>query len=480
MMRLLLFFLLSLVLLAACEDFLTVPPADELSREETFATLRGAEAAVIGLYNQLGEGSYYRNIRVFFPEMAGNAKPALQPGDNVTAQGTVSESLIQAYDFRYDPDYEDSNLDNMYEDGYSILYQANDILTSLPQLTEGLATQRNSLRAEALVVRALVHFDLVRTFAQAYGFTPDNRHPGIVLRESLPGPVAQESRATVGQVYVRVVDDLTEALRLIDDNYSQRTGDPIWIDREVILGLLVRVHLTGGEWVAVRDYADELLSTTQLSLSPTESYVGQWEANALSETLWALDLSRLTSPLAIGPGAYVGTGNEDPVIWVSEDLLGLFASDDIRRDLYPEVPEVGRLCAKYDIPAGSNAVPSPVLLRLSEVLLSRAEAHYELGEEDLARADLARLIQRARPGAAPVSASGEELRELIRSERRRELALEGHHFFDLKRWGASVERSDCAEFVVNCNLAYPDYRFALPIPREALFRNPNLTQNEGY
>jgi hypothetical protein len=432
------------------------------------------------LYNLLGEGSSYRNVRTFFPEMAGNAKPALQPGDNVTQQGVVSASLIQAYDFRYDPDYEDSNLDNIYEDGYSILYQANDILSNLPQLTEGLPAQRNSLRAEALVVRALIHFDLVRTFAQAYGFMSDNSHPGIVLRESLPGPVAQEPRATVQEVYASITNDLTEALDLIDNNYSQRSSERIWISREVVLGLLVRVHLTMGEWTAARDYANDLLLNTSLSLSPTESYLDQWTDNTLSENFWVLDLSRLTSPLGIGPGAYIGTGNEDPVIWVSEDLFDLLPDDDLRRELYPDVPEVGRLCAKYDVPAGSNTVPNPVLLRLSEVLLSRAEAHYELGEEELARTDLERIIRRARPAAPPVTASGEELRDLIRTERRLELALEGHHFFDLKRWAMDVMRSDCAEFVVNCNLVYPDYRFALPIPREALFRNPNLVQNEGY
>jgi len=33
---------------------------------------------------------------------------------------------------------------------------------------------------------------------------------------------------------------------------------------------------------------------------------------------------------------------------------------------------------------------------------------------------------------------------------------------------------------VNCNLSYPDPRFVLPIPQNALDANRNLEQNPGY
>ncbi|NJO86935.1 MAG: RagB/SusD family nutrient uptake outer membrane protein [Lewinella sp.] len=112
--------------------------------------------------------------------------------------------------------------------------------------------------------------------------------------------------------------------------------------------------------------------------------------------------------------------------------------------------------------------------------MSRAEAHFELGNEAAARADLEPIVARSRPTEVPLTASGTALRSLIRAERRRELALEGHHFHDLKRWELGVEREDCTSFSVNCRLPQTDFRYALPIPVEAMFRNPNLMQNEGY
>ena len=71
--------------------------------------------------------------------------------------------------------------------------------------------------------------------------------------------------------------------------------------------------------------------------------------------------------------------------------------------------------------------------------------------------------------------------EAIRTERRKELAWEGHYFFDLARWNLPVNRDLCYGLAAkNQNIPFPDYRWALPLPKSELEVNENLIQNDKY
>ena len=107
-----------------------------------------------------------------------------------------------------------------------------------------------------------------------------------------------------------------------------------------------------------------------------------------------------------------------------------------------------------------------------------AEAQAELGNEPAARSDLNRIFLKANPSAQPIAATGEALKAEIMAERRRELAFEGHLLFDLARKRQSIRRMDCT--ASTCEMDYPDYRYVLPIPLDAILNNPALVQNEGY
>lgn len=72
------------------------------------------------------------------------------------------------------------------------------------------------------------------------------------------------------------------------------------------------------------------------------------------------------------------------------------------------------------------------LLRYADVLLMYAEVENALGRDAEARTALNEV--RARVKLAPVTASGKDLRDAIRLERRLELALEDNRLYDLRRW----------------------------------------------
>ena len=109
-------------------------------------------------------------------------------------------------------------------------------------------------------------------------------------------------------------------------------------------------------------------------------------------------------------------------------------------------------------------------------LLLYAEALNELNRTDEAM-NFVNMI-RLRPGVDMPSLSGldqDGLRQAIRDERKWELGLEGHRFFDLVRWGIA------GETIRAMGRTFEDGKHELmPIPIVELGLNPNLVQNPGY
>ena len=83
-----------------------------------------------------------------------------------------------------------------------------------------------------------------------------------------------------------------------------------------------------------------------------------------------------------------------------------------------------------------------IYLRYADILLMEAECQNEENHPDLAASPLNRVRERA--GLAPVPSDVEnnqaEMRNYIRTERRRELGFEFHRFFDQQRWGDASSR----------------------------------------
>ncbi|MBN1181069.1 MAG: RagB/SusD family nutrient uptake outer membrane protein [Bacteroidales bacterium] len=77
--------------------------------------------------------------------------------------------------------------------------------------------------------------------------------------------------------------------------------------------------------------------------------------------------------------------------------------------------------------------------RLGEIYLNYAEAKFERGDEVTCRQYINLIRARAGMPDLPATISGEDLRDRLYNERRIELALEGHRFFDVRRWKIAME-----------------------------------------
>jgi hypothetical protein len=112
------------------------------------------------------------------------------------------------------------------------------------------------------------------------------------------------------------------------------------------------------------------------------------------------------------------------------------------------------------------------VIRLADVILMHAEACYHLGDFTTAVQSLNLVRNRASVPAVDASTSGQDLLDAIYHERRVELGMEGHRFFDLVRQGRA---EDVLEGFV------PGKSEVFPIPTaEITLSNGALTQNPGY
>ena len=112
------------------------------------------------------------------------------------------------------------------------------------------------------------------------------------------------------------------------------------------------------------------------------------------------------------------------------------------------------------------------VIRYADVLLMAAEALARSGgSEATARGYMNQVRQRV--GLQPLQASGQGLLDAIASERRKELATEGHRFFDLVRTGKAAEVLGAKGFVANKHEWLPIPQTELDAAQGALTQNPN-------
>ncbi|MGS0527376.1 RagB/SusD family nutrient uptake outer membrane protein [Zobellia nedashkovskayae] len=134
-----------------------------------------------------------------------------------------------------------------------------------------------------------------------------------------------------------------------------------------------------------------------------------------------------------------------------------------------------------------------IIYRLAEIYLNYAEASFRAGDEETARRYVSRVSERALQPA--ITASGPELLEAIKRERRIELAFEAHNFFDERRWlnednlGFDVqgmrwiknldENVSSEKFTIETR-PFDKKQYYLPIPQSEINITEALIQNEGY
>lgn len=447
-----------------------------MSLEDIFKDLAGAKTTLAGAYGALLESEHYLKNMIVYPDlMAGNIK----------FSKSVNLSLEDVYLLDYTPLL--SSFNASYTAMYSELNNVNNIIKYTPS-AEGSAADKAKLIAEAKCIRALNHFDLLRTFARPYSYTVDGSHLGITINLvprlfTDPSPL----RSTCAQSFQAIINDLTEAIATFDDTNSgvlNGTYQQNFFTKSSAKALLAKVYLYSERWDEAYALADEVIRSNRYTLLNNAEYAGSWTGRVpSSESIFELAIE--TDFAGTGLGGYFDiSDNTYRMYAATTDLLSLYGDNDVRgrAAMFNSLTllNVNYYYTKKYAAGGTSQTPVK-LLRLSEMYLIRAEAALEKGNPDFiqANADLNTIRKRGDATAQDLNITiKEDLITAVLLERRKELAFEGNFSFDLARRRLNIVRTDCVAQM--CDIQANDFRLVMPLPAETINTNNNMIQNQGY
>lgn len=462
----------ALAAFTGCKDFLVEDPILSQSNELTLSTYDGLDKAVAGAYAPLASSSWYGADFIIRNELkTSNGKKWI---------GSTYDSG-RCNDL-YNLNYDENNTSALWGYGYYVISAVNNVMENLEgkETPDVTAQDINNLKAECLFLRALSHFDLVRTYAQPYCFTTDASHLGVPVVLATD-PAGKPARNTVKEVYDQVIADLLEAEQVIDPDYVRAdvTDKKGVVTLEAIQALLSRVYLYCEQWQNAADYAAKVIDSKKFSLW-TASEVENAACYAVDvptdgEVIFEVYGSKSNSydayrdglsPMC-GPDGYGDAG-------ASTDLKNLYEESDVRGTLFQEKDGVLWTAKYVGKGLATPDLTNTIVIRLSEMYLNIAEATLNGATGHDGVAALKTIAENR--GASPQNVTSEG----VFLERQKELAWEGHLWFDLGRTKRNMTRTDFVGDASAKDLEWGHYKWAMPIPLREFGVNINLVQNEGY
>ena len=379
--------------------------------------------------------------------------------DEVLLDATMDANDLSSYldIWRWNDTSSDENTASFsWRTFYHVLFIANYTIESEKLMTDGSGDEIRQMVGEAYMLRALMHFNLVNLYAPAYTTCTPETTKAVPLK--LDSDVESVlSRNTVAEVYKSILDDLDSAEEYLNTD-TWETGYNYRFNTLSSDAMRSRVYLYMGKW-------EESLAASErvIAKHPQLSDINTELPNAYNsvENIVALEQTMQSQ--------YART------IKINRNFYSKFSSTDLRRRAYFKQVTTSNITL---VKGGSNTYSCT--FRSGEMYLNAAEAAWHLGQYDDARTYTEKIyaVRYSDGGAAKTAAieamDDTDVLDEILEERARELAFEGHRWFDLRRNGQPrMERNYRGDTYV---LEQGDPRYTLRIPAEAITANPGLAE----
>lgn len=210
---------------SGCSQWLDVQPYDQISEEQLFSSEEGFQKLLNGIYIELCSTELYGAS--LGPEMIEVMGGAYEIGDDAVKWSNYPD--LKRYN--YASDYWRDRLDATWNKAYSLILNCNKLLEGLEGREELFTTGHTAIiRGEALALRAMLHFDLLRIFGPVYSQQPEALSiPYYTSRTTTPEP-----QLAASEVISRILADLTRAR-------TELAGDPV-----ITEGTLMSADPSGG------------------------------------------------------------------------------------------------------------------------------------------------------------------------------------------------------------------------------------------
>ena len=263
------------ILTTSCDDWLEVKPYDKISEGELLKSEEGYQKMLNGIYIDLNsEALYGKTLTVEMIEVMGGAYTI---GNDNSVWGNYKD--LSSY--KYATEYWRGRLDQTWNKAYALILNCNKILETIDD-NQHLFTGGSYyvVKGEALALRAMLHFDMLRLFGPVYSKDSDKKAiPYYTKQSNAPEPLL-----TAEEVAGHVAADLEEARTLLANDPVKTEGTlmsgaqdgtgnfmryrALRLNYYAVEALLARVYLYMGDKKDAFKYASDVIKTADNGIFP--------------------------------------------------------------------------------------------------------------------------------------------------------------------------------------------------------------------
>lgn len=481
---------------AACSNLLDIEPKQSIDSVTALSTEEAVNAAIIGVVDLMQPTRYYGR------DLVATGEALADNGRATNKSGRLNSEYLNAVNSHFGTTATGSS--TIWSNSYQAINQINLILEGLPKVEKMTQASKDAAEGQLKFFRALIYHNLVKIWAYDPNAKIDTYDKGgvpLLLTGTLDfGQVSKPTRAAVADVYKQIYADLTDAIVKLDKTAASRA--PFNPTKGAAQALFSRVALHNRDYDNVIKYANDAIASGVAKFAAKDAYVAGWRAAQHPESFYEIKYvtaenlgvneslqTSYTTLVELGNRAKTGGFGDlvptDALLTamtigkVDKAKATFERGTDVRALLY-EFGTAGRgtaevECTKFIGKNGAVNLDNIPVIRVSEVILNRAEAYAAQNKATEALKDLNQIRERAGLMAQPATIEAEALKADILTQRRVELAFEGDRWFTLKRLGRDVVKA-----APSATLPFTDYRMLPPIPVREVQSNPSLKQNFGY
>lgn len=490
--------------LSSCvNDWLDVAPSDGTDADAALTSSSDLDAVRTGMYKALKGNSslvdyYGQQFFVYGDVHAGDDYQYNNLGGSNRASFYYDMNYQTASEFTSST----SSSNVAWKSPYIVIGRANRIIAAaeggaLSDAAEAKATI-DQYAAEAKVLRALAHFDLVRIYGKPY--TEDQGASlGVPLVTEVLESNAKPARSTVAEVYTQVVKDLTEA---ISSNALATETEPGYVSVWGAKAILSRVYLNMGDYANALSVAEDIIKNSGAALWTRDQYFKAWDASTPNESefLFRLNVAGSTDNNDLNGIGNLQQRDGYKEMVATKKFVDMLTSDpkDVRNDMFlpakaeKEVAVYGTNKVFLNKLRGQGGnlrnVTIVPIIRLSEVYLTAAECAFRNNDKTKAVEYLNDLVKNRTTTVASLATVDNITLDRILIERRKELIGEGQRYFDALRNNETITRytseadkgwhKTLSKEAQSFNRDY--FKAIAAIPQAEINANPNIKQNTGY
>lgn len=466
------------ILLLSCEDWLNLIPPDGLVRDEYWQSKEDIQTSLMGAYSNFAK----LDLKLF---LLGELR-----GDLLTPDVNLNDDYREIMNGNIIPDNSLSD----WSEFYTIINYCNSILKYAPIVQQSDQTftdyQRKGFEAEAVFLRSLAYYYLVRTFRDV---------PLVLEAAESDNTEFFLPVSTADEILAHIKADLISARQGVTEDYGTLSKNKGRATKAAINALLADISLWNFEYEDCISFVNEVEAENTYIVPASQWFDIFYPGNSLESIFEFQFDASLSQPNHLYTYTYIQRNflaSETAMDFLdpqsAKEIIrgdGSIRTSDLKIWKYAGAAADGRTLRTGDASTSGNWI----VYRMSDLLLMKAEALSQLNRYDEALAIVndirnKRLMLPLQPSNSP-----EAFEDMILEERARELAFEGKRWFDLLRMGRRNDfkrKNRLIEYIIKNVPSTQKLLLSikltntggwyLPIEADELNRNYNLVQNPYY